>query len=128
MITWACLTALAAGQSPENAGQVVRDALRVTSSGYYTGSTEKSLERLGDNAAIELIRIFEGRDLSPAEIRSALLIVDLSFAAPRVIAAESDRKPRATLLLLRYLDYQAREPELKDKILQTKRSLEEVQR
>ena len=120
------ITGLLFGQEPvrENAEQAVRDAMKVTYAGYYTGSTEKNLERLGDKAAIELIRAFSGRNLNSAEIKSALLIVRMSFSAPRAIAQEADQKPRATLLLLRYLDYQAKDAEMKREISEAQKALE----
>jgi hypothetical protein len=112
------------GQNRDMAEQTVRNALQDLSEGQYTGSTEKNLERLGDSAAIELIRVIQGHDLSSSEIKNALLILEMSFASPRTIEIASDQKPRAALLLLRYLEYQTAEPELKNSIHQTKKSIE----
>jgi hypothetical protein len=109
--------------SPVPAEQAVRDAFKEASSGYYTGTTEKNLETLGDAAAIEVIKILAGRDLTSQDIRSSLLVVRMSFAAPRLIPTEADRRPRATLLLLRYLDFQAKEPSLRSAIADASRSL-----
>ncbi len=108
--------------------QAVRRALEVASKGYYTGSSEKDLEKLGDASAVALIRIYRDRDLSAAEIQSALLIVDLSFSAPGLVAVESDRKARAAMLLLKYLECETSDARLKQKILETKRSIGDARR
>jgi hypothetical protein len=110
--------------SQVSAAQAVHDAFKATSAGYYTGTTEKNLETLGDAAAVEVIKILGGRDLTSRDITSSLEIVKMSFASPKLIPREEDRNPRATLFLLRYLDFQATEPSLKRAIADTSRSLE----
>lgn len=112
-------------QTPhKSAEQAVRDALNATTSGYYTGSAEKELEPLGDAAAIELIRDFAGRDLAPQEIRGSITVLRMSFAAPKLIVAQADRRPRAALLLLRYSEYQATDTALKQAVADAARSLQ----
>ncbi len=120
----------AAAQSVANtsADQAVRDALKVFSSGYYTGSTEKELAVLGDAAAIELIKLFAARDLTTQEIKSSVQIVRMSFSAPKLIVTQADRQPKATLFLLRYLEYQAKEQALKQDIVDTSKSLQTLLR
>jgi hypothetical protein len=108
--------------------QAVRKALEATSKGYYTGSTEKNLEKLGDASAVELIRIYGDRDLSAAEVQSTLLIVDLSFSAPQLVTEELDRKPKAAMLLLKYLECETDDTRLKQKIVETRRSLGDARR
>lgn len=71
---------------------------------------EKRIGRLGDGAALGIILYIGDRmigapnvPLSPEEVRRMLLIVRMSFAAPKIIETEENRSPKATLVLLKYL-------------------------
>jgi hypothetical protein len=78
--------------------------LRLLSYPAYTGSDEKVLNRAGDMAALAVIRSVSTEDLnSPEKARQILLILNLAFAAPQLIATNTDRRPTAAMLLLDHL-------------------------
>jgi hypothetical protein len=78
--------------------------LRLLSYPAYTGSDEKVLNRAGDMAALAVIRSVSMEDLnSPEKARQILLILKLAFAAPQLIAANTDRRPTAAMLLIDHL-------------------------
>ena len=69
-----------------------------------TSSDEKVLNRAGDMAALAVIRSLSIEDLSsPEKARQTLLILNLAFAAPQLIAANTNRRPTAAMLLLDHL-------------------------
>jgi hypothetical protein len=75
--------------------------LRLLSYPAYTASDEKVLNRAGDMAALAVIRSVSMEDLNSAEkTRKVLLILSLAFAAPQLIAASTNRRPTAAMLLL----------------------------
>lgn len=77
---------------------------RLLSYPAYTGSDEKVLNRAGDMAALAVIRSISIEDLnSPEKARQILLILNLAFAAPQLIAANTNRRPTAAMLLLDHL-------------------------
>jgi len=79
-------------------------ALRLLSYPAYTGWDEKILNRAGDLAALAVIRSVSMESLnSPEKVRQTLLVLNLAFAAPQLIAAGPDRRPTGALLLLDYL-------------------------
>jgi hypothetical protein len=76
--------------------------VRLLSYPAYTGSDEKVLNRAGDMAALAVIRSVSMKDLnSPEKARQILLILNLAFA--QLIAANTDRRPTAAMLLLDHL-------------------------
>jgi hypothetical protein len=78
--------------------------LRVLSYPVYTGWDEKVLNRAGDMAALAVIKSVSMDDLhSPEKARQILLILNLAFAAPQLIPANTNRRPMAAMLLLDYL-------------------------
>ncbi|HWO27699.1 MAG TPA: hypothetical protein VNO32_02775 [Candidatus Acidoferrum sp.] len=78
--------------------------LRLLSYPAYTSSDEKILNRAGDMAALAVIRSVSMEDLSsPEKTRQVLLILNLAFAAPQLIAARTNRSPTAAMLLLDHL-------------------------
>jgi hypothetical protein len=78
--------------------------IRLLSYPAYTGSDEKILNRAGDMAALAVMRSLSMEDLnSPEKQRQTLLILKLAFDAPQLIAANSDRRPTASMLLLSHL-------------------------
>jgi hypothetical protein len=83
--------------------QAVRNAL--SSNGVTLSFTEKAINRLGDRAAVGLMRILADKTVtSPDQVKSILSILRTAFSAPSVIAVEADRQPRATLFLLQSLE------------------------
>lgn len=112
--------------SYDDAERVVRTALQHLSEGVYTGSEDKGLSRLGDASSVALTKVYGGQDLTTDDIRHILLVVRFSFAAPRIVEVPSDRRPRTTMFLLKYLDRLAADPELKRQIAETKTSTEQA--
>jgi hypothetical protein len=78
--------------------------VRLLSYPVYTGWDEKVLNRAGDMAALAVMRSVSIEDLNSSEKqRQTLLILKLAFDAPQLIAANSDRRPTAAMLLLGHL-------------------------
>jgi hypothetical protein len=81
---------------------------------------EKNINRSGDRAAIGVIRnIGMERPLVSKDIEQICFIIRLAFAVPQIISTDTDRQPRATLLLLSYLSYLPAAKESRDIIFQT---------
>lgn len=67
---------------------------------------EKAVNRLGDRAALGLIRHMGAQIPSdPQELGRILNVIRMAYAAPKMISYDADRDPKATLLLLSYLDF-----------------------
>jgi hypothetical protein len=82
--------------------QAVSNALSVK--GGSLSFTEKAVNRLGDRAAIGLMRLFAAQPVaSPDQVKGILLILRNAFSAPSIIVVDADREPKATLFLLQYL-------------------------
>src|ERR1700749_3214675 len=65
---------------------------------------EKAINRLGDGAAIGLIRhAGTGAPVTKQEPQRALSLIRMAFATPQIISTEADREPKATILFLSYL-------------------------
>ena len=77
------------------------------------------LNRGGDAAAVAITKVVGGKDISSDEIVRILLLIHMSFEAPRIIENQSDRQPRTTLFILKYLSTLPASPELKKKIGET---------
>jgi len=99
-----CAGGFAQGRSTDNLTSFTETkaaVLRVLSYPSYTDSDEKILNRSGDMAAIAIIRSISMQDLeSPEKTRQIVLILNMAFAAPQLIATSEDRQPTATVLLL----------------------------
>ncbi len=118
--------AICQSSAQENLEGLVRAFLNQKSKPLLIESPmEGPLNRSGDAAAVAVTRVVQDRDLSPEEIDRILLIINMSFAAPRIVEPESDRQPRTTLFLLKYLDTLPVSPELKHKIAATKQFVEQ---
>jgi hypothetical protein len=69
------------------------------------------VNRLGDGAAVGIIQYLGERKISvsedstsPEELRRILVVIKISFEVPSIIEAKENRTPKATLILLNYLD------------------------
>ena len=63
---------------------------------------EKALTRLGDRAAVALLKLYNDEDWSNRQIAMrALGIIQVAMRAPHVIAARFDQSPDVSILLLR---------------------------
>jgi hypothetical protein len=100
---------------PLNAESAVRQFLAHANEGYNS-TDEKELGWLGDASAVALTKIIGGRALEERDIEPLLLIITLSYSAPRVVKVDSDREPRATLFLLRSLDLSTTDSKQRERI------------
>jgi hypothetical protein len=84
--------------------------------------TQKRIARLGDAVGIALLKILSDTDLkNPSIIKAILPIIRQSFAAPTIVTNESDRQPKVTLFLLKYLDQNVGDAGLRREIQETAR-------
>jgi len=93
-----CLAEAAADEDDVYGERTVAAAMQPP--GISLSFTEKGVNRLGDRAAIGLIRLLGRRSLDRAQIEKALTILRAAFGAPRIISRAPDREPKATLFLL----------------------------
>lgn len=98
---------------------------RIMQSSGYEGHDDKVIGRMGDAAAVAITKVIGDKDLTADDIERILLIIHMSFAAPRIIEVESDRQPRTTLFLLKYLDTLPTRRELRRKIAEMKGFVEQ---
>ena len=113
--------ALTQDLTQNDAEHSVRLLLNELSAGYITGFAEKPIARLGDAAAVAVTQIFADREPTATEMYNILDVVKIAFARPSIVALDSERLPRTTLLLLRYMDALIINPDLKAKIADTRR-------
>ena len=65
---------------------------------------EKAVNRLGDCAALGLIRHMGAQiPTSPQELEGILGVIKMAYAVPEAISFDGDREPKATSMLLSYL-------------------------
>jgi len=70
--------------------------------GMTAGHLEKALTRLGDRAAVALLKLYNDEDWSNSQsVKRALGIIEEAMRAPHVIAARFDQSPDVSILLLR---------------------------
>ena len=70
--------------------------------GVSFGFNEKALTRLGDRAAVALLKLYNDEDWSNSQsVMRALGIIEVAMRAPHVIAARFDQSPDVSILLLR---------------------------
>ena len=70
--------------------------------GVSVGFLEKALTRLGDRAAVALLKLYNDEDWSNSQsVMRALGIIQVAMRAPHVIAARFDQSPDVSILLLR---------------------------
>ena len=119
------LTRIHAQTASLNAEITVQQAFRSFRQEIYKSTDQKELGWLGDASAVALTKIIGGKALDEADIRSILLIITLSYSAPRVVAAEADRQPRTTLFLLRCLDSSTTDTKLKQGVATTRAYVED---
>ena len=78
------------------------------------------MHRLGDRAAVALIKILDEQSLVNAKtVNDFLPIIEDAFAAPQLIKREADKKPQVTMALLAYVSDNITDIGTKEKIRQT---------
>jgi hypothetical protein len=98
-----CALAQSEVTSEQQAAEAVQRIMSRAHEGMYTSWDAKELARLGDQAAVALTRVIADRDLDTSEIKQALLVINLSFSAPRLVESEPNRHPRTAFFVLKYL-------------------------
>ena len=118
------LAAVCAAQSQQVRDRTLAEAIdRVMKTGLFWGFDEKALSRGGDAGAVATTRILADRELTDAEVGALSGTTESCFRRLTWVWQAADREPRTALLLLRYLDYQARSPEVKTWIAQAKKAI-----
>jgi hypothetical protein len=118
--------AICESSAGENLERVVRSFLDSRSGPIMIeGPMEKALNQSGDNVAVVVTKVIADRNLTPGDLNRILLLIRMSFAAPRIVESESDRQPRTTLFVLKYLGSLPAPPELKRKIAETRSFVQE---
>lgn len=95
-----------------NAEETVQQSLNMAVQGMFSGAEEKHLGRLGDATAVQLTKLLADKPLRDADIPPIILVTRLSYNFPEGIQDADNRKPRATLYLLRSLSYAAKDPKI----------------
>ena len=116
------LAGIAYGQIVSSPEQVIR---RMIESGSLEGHDRKVIGGMGDAAAVTVTKVLAGRNLSANDIDSVLVILNSSFADLRFVEVVSDREPRTALFVLHSLDSSTKDPELKKRIADTKKYVQE---
>src|ERR1700683_2593874 len=71
--------------------------------GGMDGHLDKYLCWMGDAAAVHVVKIIGGKNLTAQEASMVLDILWTAFAAPKLVENPPDREPRAALFVLSYL-------------------------
>jgi hypothetical protein len=116
------LSGAAYSQSGNDPEQVVR---RVINTGMSEGWDQKLLIHLGDAGAVLATKVFADRSLTPKTIGGALLVLENSFAEPKLVEVTADREPRTSLLLLRYLEFSTSDAESRKNITDTRKYIQD---
>ena|ERR1700689_3646730 len=109
-------------QTENDAERIVK---RMIDTGFFEGHDQKVVGHLGDAGAVLVAKILAGRDLTSTTIGNALVVIEESFVDPGLVESAGDRPPRAALLVLRYLDMSTNDAELKKRIADTRRYVQE---
>lgn len=115
----AALFCAAFAQQPEPTLQQILE--RFVFGGYIEGYGDKAMRRGGDSTAVALTKVLSDRAPSREQVEDSLYSLDMAFSDPSLITNPSDRVPRTTLFVLRYLDLCSHDPTLKAKIEATMR-------
>jgi hypothetical protein len=109
----ACL----AQDRPMSSEAMVQNALRT---GVVDGHVDKYFKRAGDAGAVTMMRVLGEKHPSDNQVDEILVFLTDAFSELRSVEVPSDREPRVTLLLLRYLDYSTQSAVLKSRIADTR--------
>ncbi len=128
MRIFAVVLALVTLCGPARSQGVVNDTegmiRHVIETGRMDGHVNKQLCWMGDAAAVHIVKIIGGRNLTGQEASGVLDILWIAFAAPKLVENPPDREPRATLFVLSYLALDTTDPVLKRRIEEMKSHME----
>jgi hypothetical protein len=97
---------------------------RIIERGVIEGHDAKVIGGMGDTAAVILARVLADRDLREQDVGGGLWILADAFAGDQCLSLDSDRKPWAAYLLLRYFDKSATDVKLKNQIADVRKGIE----
>lgn len=103
--------------------QIVKRAFDEVSVGLRTSWSERYLARLGDSASPEIMKCISTKPFTNENAKTALTLVQMSFADPQVIRHERNRNPIDTLILLDYINKHTSDADLKSRIESIRKQL-----
>lgn len=109
-------------QVPSESEEIVQ---RIVDAGFVDGHDQKVLGQMGDGAAVLVTKVLAGRNLTPKTIDIVLEVLYESFADPRFVQNENDRKPRTAMLVLKYFDLTTNDVPTKKNIAEARKFLQE---
>jgi hypothetical protein len=130
IVLFCCLSqvVIAAQTTPSNEDysvSLVRNLMQYPAN-LGSGFTEKQLNRLGDRISIGLIKALDEKDFkNPAVIKSIMPLISQAFSYPQLISIPEDRNPKVTLFLLKNIEGNISDTELKQQITTLSHSLSE---
>jgi hypothetical protein len=81
---------------------------------------------MGDEAAVDVLKLIAAKQLTPAEMHAVLDIVHMAFEKPDSIIESVNRKPRAAAFLLQYLGTSASDATVTDRLAHEAKFLQAV--
>jgi hypothetical protein len=84
------------------------------------------LYRLGDQAAVDIMKILGGKSVSDAQIPTILDMLRKAYEVPKAILIAADRQPKASLFLLGALEGHTEDWSLKQRISEMRQNLQTV--
>lgn len=106
-------------QTPSDAERAVQLVLKQAANGFYSGTGEKELVSTGDASAVAVAKLFAGKEVTDADVRTILWVVRSSFERPEIVEVADDRQPRAALFLLNSLKHMTTNEKLQADIATT---------
>ena len=113
-----------AEDDPQWRRQTVERAFDEVSAGMHSSWSDKYLARLGDSAAPEIMNYLAAKHLTQKDTETALSLVNMSFANPRLITRGPSKIPTNTLILLDYLDKRTSDVDTKLRIKSTREQVQ----
>jgi hypothetical protein len=111
---------LVAGSTPSQTLSPDQVIQRIIDRGVSEGQDQKIIGGMGDAAAVIVTKVLAGRSLGTTNIDNILVVLNSSFADPRLVDSASDREPRTALFVLRCLDSSTTDTQLKQRIAETR--------
>jgi hypothetical protein len=84
------------------------------------------LHRLGDQAAVDIMKILAGKSVSDAQVPTILDMLRKAYELPKAILIAADRQPKASLFLLGALEGHTEDSSLKQRISEMRQDLQTV--
>lgn len=116
-LSWSCDFWHPPAQTVNDPESVIK---RMIDTGFLEGHDQKVVGRLGDAGAVLVTKILAGRDLTSNTSGNAVLVIEELFVDPSLVETASDRQPRTSLFILKYLDLSTNDAELKKHIGDTR--------